>query len=187
MDIVLASASPRRKQLLRQIFASFRTCPTHCEESPSGRPSTAVMRIASDKADAYVGSYDVLISADTVVYDGKIIGKPRDEDDAFGLLKRLCGKKHYVYTGVCIKAADKKVLFYEKSTIKIKKMSDVEIRDYIRDFRPLDKAGAYGIQDGVAEWYRGSYSNIMGLPLERLREELESLKITEHNAVPCTE
>lgn len=178
MKIILASASPRRRELLSTIYNEFSILKPDCEEKTLKSPPKTVKNLARLKAEAISSPYDVLISADTiVVYQKKILGKPTDRQDAFNTLKLLSGVTHKVYTGVCIKYKKGDHVytdvFYAKSKVKLKNMSDTNITDYIDTGSPFDKAGAYGIQDGVVESYSGSYTNIVGLPTEKLLKRLK--------------
>lgn len=172
--VVLASSSPRRKELLHNLLDDFIILPNDAPEIKGGaKPSKVVMTNALNKAMAYQGE-GLVISADTIVYmDKRFYLKPKSKQEAFDMLKNLSGRTHYVYTGVCLIQGDKTALFYEKSEVKLKKLSDNDIWYYIESQNPLDKAGAYGIQDNfVVDTYKGSYSNIMGLPLEKLETAL---------------
>lgn len=178
--VILASTSPRRRELLKEIFPSFSIVSPTGEENETDTPQETVLKISQAKADSIQIDYDILISADTiVVLDNKILGKPNSKEVAFQMLRALSGKIHYVYTGVCIKyKIDEKILtkiFYDKSEVVLKNMSDEEIIRYIESGSPMDKAGAYGIQDGVVDSYKGSYSNIVGLPIEKIKDELSNL------------
>lgn len=133
------------------------------------------MNNALAKARCVKDGNALIIAADTVVYvDGKYYLKPSDEADARRMLKELSGRTHFVYTGVAMKMGDECRTFYDKSAVKLKKLSDDEIKSYVSTGSPLDKAGAYGVQDGlVVEKFSGSFSNIMGLPVEKLKYEAE--------------
>ena len=124
-----------------------------------------------------------VIGADTiVVFKDEVLGKPHSEENAVNMLKRMRGKWHSVYTGVTVKCKDKSVCFSVRSRVKMNALSDEEILNYVKDAKPLDKAGAYGIQDGrVVQKYRGSYTNIVGLPKEKLAKVLAGLGITNGN------
>lgn len=175
-DIILASASPRRKELLKEVFPSFKISAQDAPEAKNGRfPSRLTMKNALAKARCVKDENALIIAADTVVYmDGKYYFKPSDEADACRMLKELSGRTHFVYTGVAIKMGGECRTFYDKSAVKIKKLSDDEIKSYVSTGSPLDKAGAYGVQDGlVVERFSGSFSNIMGLPVEKLKYETE--------------
>ncbi len=179
--MILASRSPRRSELLRSLGLDFEVSPSHVEENtdPRESPEQNALNIARDKAREVArpnpGCY--VLGADTmVVLDEEIIGQPTDEEDAFRILSKLAGKKHRVITGVVLIAPDGKA--YETaavSTVTIKSISHDAIRSYIATGEPLDKAGAYAIQGEGAcfvESWEGSYSNIVGLPLEALKELL---------------
>lgn len=178
MKIILASSSPRRKELLAKIFTNFSIKKPDCEEIILENPKKTVKSLAKMKAMSIQCDYDLLISADTiVVYDNKILGKPLDRTDAINTLTTLRGVIHKVYTGVCIKYKKKEKTFCEVfsvcSKVKLKNMTDEEVLSYVQSGSPYDKAGAYGIQDGVVEFYKGSYSNIVGLPVEELTKRLK--------------
>ena len=178
MKTILASSSPRRFELLSTIIKDFEVVKPECEENNLDTPIKTVKHLASIKADAIVDNYDLLISADTiVVYHDTILGKPKDADDAIKMLSALRGVTHKVYTGVCIKYKEKgrikKDVFAVCSRVKLKDMTTDEIRGYVNTGSPLDKAGSYGIQDGIVQSYRGSYTNIVGLPVEKLTKKLK--------------
>ena len=173
MKIILASASPRRKALLGEITEKFEVVPARGEEKAGGLPpEEAVRKLSFDKAKevfAFHGD-DLVIGADTVVaLDGRIMGKPKDEKQAFEMLSALSGREHDVYTGVTVMTKDVTVTFAEKSGVLFRRLSDAEIKDYIATGSPMDKAGAYGVQDsGFVAEVRGSVKNVVGLPVERL-------------------
>lgn len=180
MDIILASNSPRRRELLKEIFDTFEVIPTNVEER------TAVKRgyaICQNLAKIKLGELPklrpdaLIISADTIVYmDGKVYGKPKDENTAKKFLDELSGKRHCVYTGVAIYCAGKIYTFYDKSYVTFKSLSEKDKWDYISTKSPFDKAGGYGIQDGeVVQSYEGSYTNIVGLPMEKLKAQLKKI------------
>ena len=179
--IILASKSPRRKELLSNLFGDINIQTNNVEETFSSiRPSNIVMELSRKKLkDIDASSNDIVISADTIVYfKGEILGKPKDNDDAFRMLKMLSNNTHSVYTGVSIKQGDKVASFYDKSLVRFKKLSDEDIIDYIKTGSPMDKAGAYGIQDKwLIDYYKGSYNNIVGLPTERLLKELKRFNV----------
>ncbi len=201
-QIVLASQSPRRKELLEQIGLEFEICPAKGEEIiTKSIPEEVVMELSKQKAEevaAMVSSYaiehkdittpsDILvIGADTVVaYDGKILGKPVDEADAKAMLSMLSGNTHSVFTGVTLVLIDKsgragELVFYEKTDVKMHKMSEQEIDRYISTGEPMDKAGSYGIQGKCAiyiEKIDGDYNNVVGLPITRIYQELKKIGI----------
>lgn len=179
--IVLASGSPRRKELISTLGIPFDIKTGEDNEKTSYiKPHLKVMDIAAHKSDFYTPTSDeVVISADTIVYlNGKIYGKPKTVENAIKMIKELSGKTHTVYTGVVIKTLTKKIAFYDKSYVTFNKLSDSSITKYVEDFRPLDKAGAYGIQDGqIVKRYIGSYTNIVGLPMEKLKEKLKEIDV----------
>lgn len=176
-QIILASASPRRYELLKSIISNFIVKITNLEEkSRFTAPYKKVMDIAKQKADAIaIQPGELLIAADTTVYlKGNYYEKPLNRQNALIMLKALSGETHAVYTGVCIKTTSKIVTFFEKSYVTFKKLKENELLKYIDDMRPYDKAGAYGIQDDtLVKSYKGSYTNIVGLPLEKLSVALK--------------
>lgn len=182
--IILASGSPRRAELLRGLGRDFEIrLKEGIEESYPDYLKTEEVPVylAELKADAYeCGADEIILTADTVVALGeKIYGKPKDSDEACRMLRELSGKIHNVITGVCLKTAFTKRSFSVKTEVCFKVLSEDEIRYYVEHYRPLDKAGAYGIQEwigyiGCTE-LRGSYFNVMGLPVQRIYEELRKL------------
>ena len=178
MNIILASASPRRRELLERVgVKGFTAAPPNVDESvdPGLSPAAMVEELSLRKARAAAENYgpDVLIiAADTVVaLDGTVLGKPRDEDDAFSMLSALSGREHRVYTGVTVLQGTRAVTEHEVTAVTFRELSPDEIRGYIATGEPLDKAGAYGIQGVGAllvSGIRGDYSNVMGLPVFRL-------------------
>jgi len=179
--IILCSASPRRRELLNKLIPHFDTMKSDAEEvSPYLRPHTRVMDLARKKAEILSPREgELLISADTLVYrKGRYYGKPEDYDDAFRMLRELSGRTHTVYTGVCLRSKAGEISFYDRSEVLFMDLSDEMIDRYLREFAPFDKAGAYGIQDGVVvKSYLGSFDNIMGLPTEKLREALVEMGV----------
>ena len=139
-----------------------------------------VCSIAESKCDEVFDSHrdKTVIGCDTiVVFEGEILGKPKDRDDAFKTLKRLSGKTHYVITGVCVRNKYGKIVDFDKTEVKFNPLTDEFIKDYVATGSPLDKAGSYGIQDGglVKEYY-GSYTNVMGLPVTLTKKLLNGVK-----------
>ena len=181
-EVVLCSASPRRRELLAELCPRFRVCVTSKEEhSDYVRPHLRVMDLARGKLDgAQAAEDDVVIASDTLVYRaGKYYGKPHTEAVAREMLRELSGKSHSVYTGVAVRRGGETRVFYDRAIVVFKALSDEDIERYIAAYRPLDKAGAYGVQDGVVvARYKGSYSCIMGLPTERLGEVLQEMGVT---------
>lgn len=182
--IILASKSPRRQELLQMMGIDFKVVLRDVDESyPEGlTPTQIALHIAEKKAKAFdeVIQDEIVITADTIVcLDGKILGKPENEAHAFEILSELSGKRHEVITAVCLLKNHQLISFYDISEVFFKELSEEQIQYYIFNYAPMDKAGAYGIQDWIGlvavEKINGSYSNIVGLPTQRLYEELEKL------------
>ncbi len=180
-NIVLASASPRRRELLSTLGLTFDVEVPQIDEAPlpneAARPF--VERMAKEKADAAMADpQSVVIAADTiVVLDGTILGKPTHEAQAFEMLTGLSGKSHEVITGVCVRRNSQRQLFSVVTKVFFRTLEAEEIRAYIASGCPMDKAGAYAIQGGAAHMVRtieGSYTNVVGLPLCELHEALIS-------------
>lgn len=180
-DIILASASPRRKELLASIHLPFKVITADVEEIfeddlPIGE---AIQKVALTKAKAVAQLHNdaLVIGADTVVMmDGKRLGKPKDDKEAYAMLQSLSGKTHQVITGVAICEGDKVETFYEVSEVVMYPLSDEDILSYIAKDQPFDKAGAYGIQTYgkiLVKAIHGDYFNIVGLPIARLYRELK--------------
>lgn len=175
MRFILASASPRRKELLEQIGVKFNILPATGEEVITKElPGEVVMELAKQKAEEVAktaGADALVLGADTVVvYEGKILGKPKDEADALRMLTILSGKEHEVYTGVAlIDNRDQSMEnFFERTKVTMYPVSEEEIRDYIAGGEPMDKAGAYAIQGIGAKFIQkieGDYNNVVGLPM----------------------
>jgi len=176
MELLLASASPRRKQLLSGI-APFRVVPSSYEEHGAGTPEETALRNARGKAfDVFSENPGCLVlGADTVVsLDGEIFGKPKDEADAKRILLRLSGKTHSVFTGVCLVKAGCTLEEVVETRVTFRTLSEEEIESYIASGLPFGKAGAYGIQDGdFVKSYEGSYTNVVGLPTELVSKMLK--------------
>lgn len=172
--LILASSSPRRKMLLHKITDDFEIIEPNVEEKEAGDPSQSAQNNAIIKGKSIKNDALGLIACDTIVaLDGVIYGKPKTKQKACEMLKKLSGSTHSVFSGVYIKIADKEFAFTEESFVKIKELSQEEIEFYVEKYSPLDKAGAYGIQDNfLVETYTGDYDNIMGLPTNRIREIL---------------
>lgn len=181
MKIILASNSPRRKELLRGLGVDFevKLIDGIDESYPLTLPARDVPEfIARKKADAYSAATDeIIITADTVVVVGnEILGKPNDATDARRMLRLIGGRTHHVITGVCMLTTQGKHSFSVSTSVTFKHLSDGEIDYYINKYKPFDKAGAYGIQEwigyiGVTS-IQGSYYNVMGLPIQRVYDEL---------------
>lgn len=185
--IILASASPRRKELLEQVGAEFEIIPAVGEEIiTDSSPQQAVLDLAAQKAAevaAKVREDAIILGADTVVAFGdKILGKPKDEADAKQMLSLLSGKTHSVYTGVSIvvrqSGESQSYSFYEETEVTMYPLSEQQILSYIRTKEPMDKAGSYGIQGKGAvfiEKIQGDYNNVVGLPIARVFRTLEEV------------
>ena len=183
--IILSSNSPRRKELLSGLDIDFDVCviPSVDEHYPSDLPVMEIAGyIAAEKAEAYRSMMkpdDLVITADTVVVVGdKVLGKPKDTDDAVDMLRLISGRTHHVVTGVCLTSVEKQKRFSVVTDVTFKALSDDEIRYYVERYKPFDKAGAYGIQEwigyiGVTS-INGSYFNVMGLPVQRIYDELQA-------------
>ncbi len=202
MKLILASASPRRRELLTQIGVDFEVQPAQGEEKTTKvQPDEVVMELAEQKArEIYESNCENLIlGADTVVvYQGEILGKPKDEADALRMLSMLSGNVHEVYTGVSLlcqslqglaecsgkspsfHSAEDGHRFFEKTAVTMYPITEAEILDYIKSGEPMDKAGAYGIQGMGAKFIKkidGDYNNVVGLPVARIYQELMQLGI----------
>ncbi|MDR3667387.1 MAG: Maf family protein [Ignavibacteriaceae bacterium] len=179
IPIYLASKSPRRKKLLEQVNLSFKILPVETPEifRKNERPVDVVRRIALEKLDAAkeIIKEGIIITADTiVVIHGKIIGKPVDKNEAVRMLKQLSGNTHIVYTGFSIhnSVTQKTITDYEKTYVTFRKLNIREIKEYVETGSPLDRAGAYGIQDDYGAVFikkiNGCYYNVVGLPLTKV-------------------
>lgn len=181
--IYLASRSPRRRKLLKQLGLKFNSFSVdlHEEILNGEHPIQTVKRLALHKSDAAISKVKngIVITADTIVVLNKVvIGKPKNQKDASGILSKLSGRTHSVYTGFVVKNLDNKkcVTDYEKTEVTFRKLSPKEIRDYIKTGSPMDKAGAYGIQDDFGAVFvkriDGCYYNVVGLPLAKIYKSL---------------
>ena len=181
MRYILASASPRRRELFSLIVPEFEVIPSTGEEkfNMSLFPEHVACSVAEGKCDEVFShnSDAVVVGCDTiVVFEGEILGKPKSEEDAINTLKRLSGKTHFVITAVCIRTKYKKVLECEKTEVRFNQLSDDFIKIYVDSGSPLDKAGSYGIQDGgLVKEYFGSYTNVVGLPVTLVKKMLEEV------------
>ncbi len=185
--IILASASPRRRELLRQVGLSFKTAPAHVDESALAgeKPEAYAVRVALDKARAAAKKFSsgIIIAADTVVaIDGVILGKPVDAADAERMLNMLSGKMHRVITGLAVIdiGTGKMLTRMARTKVWFRNLSREEIAVYVMTGEPLDKAGAYGIQGKGAllvEGIEGCYFNVVGLPLVLLSEMLKEFEV----------
>lgn len=181
--VVLASGSPRRRELMQMLVPDLIVAESRDvdENYPAELPAEEVPEwLSRHKAEAYddcLSEGEVLLTADTVVIlDGKILGKPADEDEARTMLRSLSGRTHTVVTGVTLSAPARRVCFSEKTEVSFDPMTDAEIDAYVTTFRPLDKAGAYGIQEWIGavgiKGIRGSFYNVMGLPVHAVYKRL---------------
>ena len=176
MKLILASVSPRRKELLSGV-CEFEIQPSHFEEVKEGSAQEVVLQNARGKALEVLARFPDcrVLGADTVVaLDGKILGKPKDGEDAKRMLRLLSGRVHSVFTGVCLADKDERKERVVEAKVLFKTLSEDLIESYVLSGTPLDKAGAYGVQDGVVvESIQGSYTNVMGLPMEAVKEMLK--------------
>ncbi|MDQ0244614.1 septum formation protein [Bacillus fengqiuensis] len=180
-QLVLASGSPRRKQLLEQLHLSFTVHVSSVEETfdANQSPYDIVMSLALQKANDVAAHYPdsyVLGSDTVVVYDGNILGKPSDENEAVNMLQMLSGSTHEVVTGVAIVHQGKTISFYEKADVTFWELTKAEIIDYVKSGEPMDKAGAYGIQGlgaSLVQKMEGDYYSVVGLPLSKTIRELK--------------
>ena len=179
---ILASKSPRRQFLLKDLGLDFEVRTKEVDESfPAELKAEQIpLYLCEKKAHAFdddLNDNSIVITADTIVWvDNQVLNKPENFDDAVRMLKLLSGKMHEVYTGVCLKSKDKITSFYAVTKVHFKALTDEEINYYISNFHPYDKAGAYGAQEWIGyiavDKIEGSYFNVMGLPLKELYEEL---------------
>lgn len=181
MEIILASQSPRRKELMSLLPYPFKIHPSTFDESTitDPDPETAVIKIAEGKAAEVAAEFpeSIVIGSDTIVYQNKILGKPKSAEEAEEMLRSLSGRTHTVYTGVTLIKGEKVISFVEKTDVTFWPLSEKEISSYISTDDPYDKAGAYGIQSGGALFVKeikGDYYAVVGLPVARLKRELQS-------------
>ena len=185
--IILSSKSVRRQQLLRDLGIDFEIAVVDFDESfPEGMEGREIAAcVAENKANVFAGAIkdnEIIITADTIVWcRGRVLGKPADGAEASIMLKEISGITHEVITGVSIMTCNKKVVFTESTEVTFKVLSDNEIQYYVDKYAPFDKAGAYGIQEwiGMAACsnIKGSYFNVVGLPVQRIYEELKKIII----------
>lgn len=184
MEIILGSQSPRRRELLSGMGFSFSVVNIHADESfPSELKGADIpLYISREKAEAYRSQLqpgELLITADTIVWvDGEQLGKPVDEEDARRMLRLLSGRTHQVFTGVTLTSVDRQTSFTDTTDVRFREINADEIEHYVQHYRPMDKAGAYGIQEWIGyvacTGLKGSYFNVMGLPTEKLYEALQA-------------
>ena len=182
MKWILASASPRRKQLLSEIVQGFEIIPAQGEEKADNSlpPSELVIQLATAKAQEVATLPQAkdkgVLGADTiVVLDGEVLGKPKDEKDAERMLTALSGKTHFVYTGVCLSVPTtggrKCITGVDATAVVFENLTKEQVKDYIKTGSPMDKAGAYGIQDGgLVKEIKGSFTGVVGLPIELCKQ-----------------
>lgn len=181
--VILASGSPRRRELMAGLGVNYEVwiLPDVDESYPDTLQGEEIpLYIAKEKADAYIPMMqpdELIITADTIVWlDGKVLGKPQDREDALQMLRTMSGRTHEVFTGVCITTTDWQRSFTAQTEVRFATLSEDEIIYYVDNFKPMDKAGAYGVQEWIGfigvENISGSYYNIMGLPVQRLYREL---------------
>ncbi|MGM9926561.1 MAG: Maf family protein [Bacillus sp. (in: firmicutes)] len=183
-SLILASASPRRKELLTLLDIPFKTYSADIDETipPYMTPEVAVEQLAHKKAQAVFNANKqaIVIGCDTiVVHNGNILGKPIDREEAFSMLSQLSNHTHAVYTGVCIMSEHKTVVFHEVTSVTFWKLNQQDINAYIDSGEPFDKAGSYGIQGRAALFVKGiqgDYFNVVGLPVSRLSRELSNFR-----------
>lgn len=186
MKLLLASKSPRRRQLLSQLGFPLEYVTLDTDEHISSPlPAAEVAeylarRKAADYPAERLNDDEVLVTADTVVvHDGKVLGKPADRNEAVAMLHNLSGDKHTVYTGVCLRSKDKETSFTESTDVYFRKLSETDIDYYVDTYKPYDKAGSYGIQEWIGmigiSRIEGCYYNVMGLPVARLYERLSNI------------
>lgn len=184
--LLLASNSPRRKELLAGLDIPMEVVKlkdideTHPAGLEGGDIPLHIARLKMSAYDLALAPGEVLVTADTVVWcEGEEMGKPKDAEDAFRMLRKLSGKTHQVYTGVCLKSAFDEISFVCRTDVTFAELSDDQINYYIEHYRPFDKAGAYGIQEWIGyvgcTRLEGSYFNVMGLPVQRLYSALQKL------------
>ena len=185
-NIILGSSSPRRKELLTDLGVKFTIKTTNKEEKyPAILKDEDIAKFLAQQKTSYflnqLKNDYLLITADTIVIlDNTIFNKPKDKNDAFNMLSKLSDNTHKVITGVCIKTQNKELVFSSSTLVTFKKLLEQEINFYITNYNPLDKAGSYGIQDWIGKvgiiTIKGSYTNVVGLPLAELYENLKQFK-----------
>ena len=181
--IVLASQSPRRSDILRQAGIPFVARPANVDEAarPGESPHDYVRRVARDKAlAAAAATGDIVLGADTtVVVDGEILGKPADSADAARMLGLLAGREHQVLTGICLRRGDEMIIDCTTTRVWFRPLTRAEIAQYVATGEPMDKAGAYAIQGLAAKFVErieGSYTNVVGLPIELVQQMLRKME-----------
>lgn len=185
MKLILASNSPRRSELLKNLGYQFEVMVSAYEEKsfsidPIIRATTFALGKAKDVFNCLKNKEDYLVlGADTIVYcDGEILGKPKNDEHAFEIIKKLSGKTHQVITGFCLINTDEIIIDYDTSNVKFRDLSNEEIFSYVKSELYKGKAGGYGIQDkdfSLVEFYSGSLNNVIGLPTEKIKEYLDRI------------
>ena len=181
MKLILASGSPRRRELLSKLDYPFEVIPSNCEELTNATdPVEVVQQLAERKArEVYASNRDcIVIGCDTVVdFNGQILGKPADAADATRMLNALSGNEHFVHTGVCVLSPKGETLFCDSTKVRFRKLSSEEIARYVASGEAFGKAGAYGIQDDshFAVSYDGDYDNVVGLPTYKVQQILAEI------------
>ena len=181
-NIILGSSSPRRNELLKSLGFDFVINPSNADEDyPLNLKGHEIpVFLAKKKASSFNGvltETDLLITADTIVWcEGEIFNKPINFEEGKLMLQTLSGKMHEVFTAVCLKSANKQIIFYDATKVYFKKFTNEEIEYYLKKYKPYDKAGSYGVQEWIGyigiEKIEGSFYNVMGLPVKKLHEEL---------------
>ncbi len=181
--IILASKSPRRQELIKGLALEYEICAYEVDESFDAnlKAENIVTYLAEKKSLGYphpLHENEVLITADTIVWiNDRALNKPNTEKEAFDMLTEICGTKHQVYTGVCIRFKEQKFTFFDTSVVYINMLSDIEKWHYIKNYKPFDKAGSYGIQDWfgytAVEKIEGCFYNVMGLPIRKIYQTLK--------------
>lgn len=188
MKLVLASASPRRCEILKNAGYEFEICPAQIDETVDEKlsPSELVCTLSQNKAKAVFESLEnkkdvAVLGSDTiVVLDGKVLGKPKDEEEAICMLSSLSGKKHKVYTGVCIVTASQTNSFFDCTTVEFFELTPEQIKAYVKTREPMDKAGAYGIQGKgcvLVKSINGDFFSVMGLPIAKTSKALKKVGV----------
>jgi septum formation protein len=182
-QIILASQSPRRQSMLKEIVPQFTievrdTKEDYPDELTRHEIAVYLAKLKSTAFNGDLNDNQLVITADTIVWiNNQVLGKPTDRNDAIRILKMLSGNMHVVYTGVCLKTKTKEKTFWAESEVYFRHLNDEEITFYVDTYKPFDKAGAYGVQEWIGyvgiERINGSYFNVMGLPMQKLYEELK--------------
>ena len=180
-NLILASKSPRRQQFLKNLELDFTIELKEVDEIfPNELKGKKIVEyLAELKANPFndLKENDILITADTIVWSrGEMLGKPKSKEDAVKMIKRLSGRKHKVYSAICLKSKNKQVIFSDTTTVYFKKLNKEEIEYYVEKYKPLDKAGSYGIQEWIGligvKKIKGSYFNVMGFPVHKFYKKI---------------